>query len=1018
MGDSPALMNKSKEVGLGPTALIDGVPGQTTRSTSVGTMTEMTQSTAKSLPKGSWKLNLQGSCPTCNHHHSSVTVHVRSSDNPGSTNVGDIFCDHCKRPWIPFGNRAPTRISLLSDETTEPEPTETSFRSAIMKMKRQELMSFEDKISHCDMPKKEEHGRDQAKIPLRYQEVQPYLRESAAYKPLLQQARSEAVSKDVHYSSKEMITKKMTVMFLALRKHKATKTYEVSFTLDWDLPKFLQSQEYDTNPETAMENAITITGNSTEAQAITCGQYMDQTWPLVGREVLQSLQHAALVKWSHTSMEQVMTSHNSTVILKDGTRLIIEFAASQTFIIAHGDQTTLTELSEQLAWLGSALRPSLNSDGVTLTTPRVGRIVTSKNGTAASVDIVFTSNLMSIRSATEADLDASCWHALFQNPTIVNGFPILARENSERGLQIPFHMLHTLAEATYLTTYHSTIILKGLVTMLVPTKRSHRSITWHFLHNENGRRLSYSSVMSRCSNSISADVIDIDEFGADHMTHFVGWCPKITRHFGTELAAYEKIEYAGVRKCPAGFAVRQKLTISVGRFIGFSGTVVRGNRDRAEFVKYSGYSTMVEFARKLPVLFYDTATEQAWQADGASALLHIARTQLVRKPYGGTNALFNNMALNDVPFNHSNPSGGPDSCVSTLMDDMNMKHKIMREFESYAEEKMSFSHEGTQSVGGGQEIYKTTSFKELVCQVWNTLEKMYDQQMDEKMNKTLRPLQSPFETMLEGYEYMDLVSAKHILTRRGLSLHTNGSAWLPFVKGIRAITLFGKHFGEMYKAADCSKMALCKQWVTLPRGQEYIAVPVSLLKEIKQNSIEEGEVDECSDELAEGISWCLSNDAFTQCKLGCKHNALGRVQRFSSQGTQAVNTVLFDKSYLSEGAVLFGDTSTLDLEKMQRAAAATPTSIGTFDDSGLGTSVQSIATLNSATTSDVLQLDSRSSPLPPSSPAEGGIAGVAIPREDAVVHSEPSASTLFNAKSFKPKKSKVKTWRKLILKLL
>lgn len=80
------------------------------------------------------------------------------------------------------------------------------------------------------------------------------------------------------------------------------------------------------------------------------------------------------------------------------------------------------------------MRPALTSDEATLTTPHTNQIVTSKNGAAASADIAFEDNLITIRSTTEADLDASCWHALFQNPTIVNGFPIIAREDCERGL--------------------------------------------------------------------------------------------------------------------------------------------------------------------------------------------------------------------------------------------------------------------------------------------------------------------------------------------------------------------------------------------------------------------------------------------------------------------------------------------------------------------------------------------------------------------------------------------------------
>jgi hypothetical protein len=57
-----------------------------------------------------------------------------------------------------------------------------------------------------------------------------------------------------------------------------------------------------------------------------------------------------------------------------------------------------------------------------------------------------------------------------------------------------------------------------------------------------------------------------------------------------------------VKKRSAGVAVEQKLTISASRYIGIGGAIVRGNRDRPEYVKYSGYTTQIAFARSIPVV--------------------------------------------------------------------------------------------------------------------------------------------------------------------------------------------------------------------------------------------------------------------------------------------------------------------------------------------------------------------------------------------------------------------------------
>ena len=36
----------------------------------------------------------------------------------------------------------------------------------------------------------------------------------------------------------------------------------------------------------SIEYAITVTGSSSNAQASTCGTYLDQVWPKIGRELL------------------------------------------------------------------------------------------------------------------------------------------------------------------------------------------------------------------------------------------------------------------------------------------------------------------------------------------------------------------------------------------------------------------------------------------------------------------------------------------------------------------------------------------------------------------------------------------------------------------------------------------------------------------------------------------------------------------------------------------------------------
>lgn len=48
---------------------------------------------------------------------------------------------------------------------------------------------------------------------------------------------------------------------------------------------------------------------------------------------------------------------------------------------------------------------------------------------------------------------------------------------------------------------------------------------------------------------------------------------------------YSKINWAGARKRSVGLTIEQKLTISVSKIVRGSGSVVRGDRDKLEYVK-------------------------------------------------------------------------------------------------------------------------------------------------------------------------------------------------------------------------------------------------------------------------------------------------------------------------------------------------------------------------------------------------------------------------------------------------
>jgi hypothetical protein len=397
---------------------------------------------------------------------------------------------------------------------------------------------------------------------------------------------------------------------------------------------------------------------------------------------------------------------------------------------------------------------------------------------------------------------------------------------------------------------------------------------------------------------------------------------------------YGRIDWAGAKKCSAGYAIEQKLNISVSKIVGGSGSVIRGNRDKPEYVKQSAYSAQIDNARNIFVLLFDVGTRRGWLMDGASALLHMVRTQIVHKPYG-TSSIFNDNNFNRWRFNHPAINGGPNAATAVLKEEHNMKHIILREFDSYADETndvpgletLSTVSEGPTNESGSttrsrerKEIHKTTCLKELVSQTWSTLEQIYDRQIEVSTTHSAKHLQNPLSITLEGYEFMSIVSANHILTRRVINLQSNGKAWNPLVKHIHAITLFGQHFGDIYKPTEISRRLICENWKAVPQGHDYLAIPISLLKDIKQHSWEEGEIEKESTQIAKGIFWSPSEHVFNYCKSDCRHTH-NRVQQLQFRKPRRILNKILGKEDPSKvdsvveinGAVLFGQNSVLEI---------------------------------------------------------------------------------------------------------
>lgn len=86
-----------------------------------------------------------------------------------------------------------------------------------------------------------------------------------------------------------------------------SQEYKARFELDWDPLSFVREQQYTESVDEALERAITLTGSTNDAQALTTGEYLSQTWPTTGTHVMRLVRDVVRnTTYHHAACEYIL----------------------------------------------------------------------------------------------------------------------------------------------------------------------------------------------------------------------------------------------------------------------------------------------------------------------------------------------------------------------------------------------------------------------------------------------------------------------------------------------------------------------------------------------------------------------------------------------------------------------------------------------------------------------------------------------------------------------------------------
>ncbi|KAF5644346.1 hypothetical protein F25303_5944 [Fusarium sp. NRRL 25303] len=782
-----------------------------------------------------------------------------------------------------------------------------------------------------------------------------------------------------------------------MSRKKASIEFEVSYTVELDAIGIMKESGISSSFHKALPNIRCLTGKCDEAQATSVAEYMDQTWPQSGGDIISLFQDLlsdqerflTAPTWPETTRRRV-----SNTCLLEGTMNQGHNRDVRYKIRVRGGYYAVAEVGEQIAWLASVFQVHKHT-GFRSIIPHVTDFsaMTSKKN-SGTINAVKGKCSFSFSTRSETAYNPSqgfCWERLFGSPNIIRGYPTLRRSVPKSGLEVSLRYAASIVGSSEVVQWDKRLVIKGFNMLMVATQVTADVVVWHLLVSEESEeRISY--VDPRLDH---IDIRPSEEMSLRHIEgkrHIIGWCTKATDMCGHPTANLE-IKPGGLPKTSASIVV-DKLYIEGGSPVTV-GFMLDVNKKEKPFwlQREKDYPSLLNWVKLQPVVFYDVEERRAWLVDGASALLHLVRISLhidINDPESAYDWVYDPSKLRD----HWPGVGSRQAALQTLKSWEN------RELNVYIVDK----HVGPNGVP----VTKYSTFEERVKSILHSIEVLVDRQAQAasqdgiKISQTLDPRRD-----VVGFDIVDVIDPSVPIYPRIQHVNSWGHGWIDLIPTIGITTLFGRGFGDLIRADEPD--LICPSWRSVPVGKDYLAASISTMQMLHEKRLLRMEPGLIGGELTKKITWVAAKEASLDCKClqkqgssnipaqaECNHNPVQFLakrwwSRTIPHGLKPVQLGPLDH----KGAVIFGHT-VLGLRTGERLAPKQA------DDDGAASTTSGEQTQDaSATGSVVSQRTSITAPSVGHSSQDAGSA-------------QPSLDSTSNATSEGKKKrwSKFKDWVK------
>ena len=387
-------------------------------------------------------------------------------------------------------------------------------------------------------------------------------------------------------------------------------TLRLAFTFYWIRVLFsgsigeLKSREYDEDDIVSvatLDQALVLIGTASDAMATTCSEYLNMIWFERGTHVLELIEEALL---NPEITKQKQSGNIDLTACMQNAKVLIS---------CEGELYAIAEVAEILGWLASVLRAS-SGEGVHLVAPSI------EKDKVKSFDGYTRYHIGSSSRRVKAKPPSGCWHGMFEDAAIVEGYPIPRRNSTGYGLELSLNMIAKLLRTSHTTIRNGSLTIREYSHALFPTSRSDNIIRWHYIYDAHGENIPY-------WKAHSTGVRDLLTSDLPHHKHFVGWCSKANTIAGAPGDHYT-IKRSDLPPPSVGLLL-ESFNLSGSQFVGGQLNIKFGIRRPALHVVADSFAQKIIALRQHYVVLWDYEDKRGWLVDGLSALLHLLRTSLL-----------------------------------------------------------------------------------------------------------------------------------------------------------------------------------------------------------------------------------------------------------------------------------------------------------------------------------------------------------------------------------------------------